>query len=355
MNRVIHRRLGNRTSAGALAGFLVLAVAAGHSFAALVVEFDAAAGVSDTDGLVDTWDATGAGTVTPQATNYNGEAARRPALAGSVFASGQPGIQFDANPTLSERDIMTFSDAGLPSGSADFTLVTVFRLLSLEVLPNTRPTWFNYGSQVGNFHLAALAVDRPVGGNDLLLRENGTDVHSGLALNVGENYVAIVTRSGGTNITFDVLDQYGLSSATGVDGVSGGPINISLSRGVFGNLVTPGHGDFQEAGFNGYLGLVQVYDTALNSGEREALLGQLGSYVIPQSAFPFSFAAAPDAATLSFMTRDGDQYRVETAPDLTGDNWDPRPYTLTGTGALLWITDPGTGSGPEYFRMVLLP
>ena len=279
----MQNKLRWRSNSLVLAGLMGIGLGASQSFAGLVVEFDANSGVSDSGGgLVSTWDATANGTVMPQATPYNSEAARQPAIVGSVFASGQPGIQFDANPTLSERDIMTFSDAGLPSGSEDFTMVTVFRLLNLEVLPNTRPTWFNYGSQVGNFHLAALAVDRPVGGNDLLLRENGTDMHSGLALNIGENYVAIVTRSGTTNVTFDVLDQNGVSSATAVDGLTGGPININLSRGVFGNLVTPGHTDFQEAGFDGYLGLVQVYDTALDAGERTALLNTLSPYVIPE-------------------------------------------------------------------------
>jgi len=353
MNRFTCRNNGNSAAVGALAGFLCMAMAASHAFAVLVVEFDAASGVSDTGGLVDSWDATGSGTLAPQATPDGGSATRRPVLAESIFASGQPGIRFDANPTLSERDVMTFSDAGLPEGSADFTIVTVFRFINLEMLPNTRPTWFSYGSQSGNFRLAALAVDRPVGGNDLLLRENGTDIHSSLALNTGENYAAIVTRSG-VDITFDVLSESGTVSATGTDGVSGGPIVINLSRGVFGNMVTPSHGDFQEAGLDGYIGLVQVYDTALDSSERAALLGQLNPYVTPTVAFPFSFSPAPGASTLSFITLADKLYRVETAEDLISDSWVAKPYTLTGTGGTLWITEPATGTELLNYRIHLV-
>jgi hypothetical protein len=352
MNSFTYKNVGNTVAAGSLTGFLTMAMAASHAFAVLVVEFDAASGVSDTGGLVDSWDATGSGTVVPQATPDGGSAARRPTLGSSVFASGQPGIQFDANPTLADRDVMTFSDAGLPAGSADFTIVTVFRLINLETPPNTRPTWFSYGSSVGNFHLAALAVDRPVGGNDLLLRENGTDIQSDLALNTGENYAAIVTRSG-VDITFDVLSESGTVSATGTDGVSGGPIVINLSGGVFGNMVTPAHGDFQEAGLDGYIGLVQVYDTALDSSERTVLLGRLDSYVTPLSAFPFSFSPAPGAFTLSFLTLADKLYMVETVEDLISGTWVAKPYTLTGTGGTLWITEPAAGSDLLNYRVVL--
>jgi hypothetical protein len=285
----------------AVAGLLVCAVGVSQSNAGIAVEFDAASGVSDTSGAVDTWDATGVGAVTPTAAPYNSDASRRPTLVSSVFASGQPGIRFDAAPSLPDRDVMIFSDGGLPSGSADFTIVSVFQLLSLEVLPNTRPTWFSYGSQSGNFHLTGLAVDRPVGGNDLLLRENGTDLHTGLSLDTGENYVAIVTRSGSA-ITFDVMSQSGTSSTTGLDdGSNGGPISINLARGVLGNMVDPGHPDFQEAGFDGYLGLVQVYDTALNGSERTALLGQLSPYVVVPE--PSTFALLGFAGLIGLLRR----------------------------------------------------
>jgi len=299
MNRI--NFLNRGIACSAVAGLLACAVGVGQANAGIAVEFDAASGVSDTAGAVHAWDATGNGVQMPTASPYNNDVSRRPTLVSSVFASGQPGIQFDANPTLSDRDVMIFSDSGLPSGSADFTMVTVFHLINLEQLPNTRPTWFSYGSQSGNFHLAGLAVDRPVGGNDLLLRENGTDLHSGLALNTGENYVAIVTRSGSA-ITFDVMSQSGTVSGTGLDdGSNGGPIDINLSRGVLGNMVDPGHGDFAEAGFDGYIGLAQVYDTALSPSERTTLLGQLNPYVVVPE--PSTFALLGFAGLMGLLRR----------------------------------------------------
>lgn len=239
----------------------------------LVLEYDAAVGVSDTGGLVDTWADT---VIARSATPYNGDAGRRPALVSSVFASGQPGLQFDANTDLAQRDILIFGDGGLPAGTDDFSIVTAVRLNNLEQGSNLRPTWFAYGAQGGGpFHTAAVAVDRPVGGNDLLFRMNGTDVHSGLTMNTGENYVTLITRSG-DDYTLDLMDQNGTTSFSDTNP----SLALILTQGKIGNLVAPPHGDFAEAALDGYVGLIQVYNTALTPSERTALLGQLNPFVV---------------------------------------------------------------------------
>ena len=244
------------------------------SSAAVVVDFNSSSNVVTTGGLVDSWtDTVAAKAATPS----GGSANRRPTLVSNIFAGGQPGIQFDADTTLSNRDILEFSDSGMPTG--DFSIVTAVRLNALESGSNTRPTWFTYGNQGSVFQLIGVAVDRPVGGNDVLARMNGTDVHSNLAMSIDTNYVVLITRSG-NNYTIDLMDENGTTSAA----VANASLNLTLSRGTIGNLVTPAHGDFQEAGLDGYLGRIQVYNTALSAGERTTLLGQLQNYVIPEPA-----------------------------------------------------------------------
>ena len=243
--------------------------------ATLVLEYDANQNVSDTGGLVDTWDDTvGARQAAPD----GGNAARRPTLVSSVFESGQPGIRFDAEfgPNLGERDVLTFNDNGLITG--DYSIVTAFKLTALEHDGNFRPTWFAIGDQFGGpFHTAAVGVNRPVGCAGLLLRMNGTDVNSALTLSTDVNYVSLITRSG-DNYTFDLLSMSGTASATGVNSSSALVFGADLGR--IGNLVTSAHADFAEAGLEGYVGLIQLYDTALTAGERTTLLGQLNSYVL---------------------------------------------------------------------------
>lgn len=319
--------------------------------ATLVVEYDAARNVGTTGGLVDTW-SSAAGSLRT-ATPSGGDPARRPTLVSDVFSAGQPGIQFDANTNLVERDLLTFANSALPDDTNDFTIVTAIRLRNLEQGGNIRPTWFAYGAQGGGpFHTVAVGVDRPVGGNDLLFRMNGTDVHSNIPLGVDTNYVTIITRSGSSNYTFDVMDQDGVLSTTGVDDsldvILGGDV------GKIGNLVVPPHGDFAEAGLDGYIGLIQVYDTALSSGERSNLLAQLNSYVFVLPEVNIATVEVENVVGLQFQTDPGLVYRLDSTTNLvSSNNFQSTGAFLEGDGEVQAMFDPTGFSTTKNYRVVI--
>ncbi len=243
----------------------------------LLMNFDSSSGVgSVAQGLVNSWTASTGQVATPWA----GSASARPTVVPDVFAGGQAGIKFDGL-----NDLLVFSDAALPAGpSSEFTMAVVFNIPAYTASePPYRPTWVSWGDDGNNaLKEAAMAVGREVGGGDgpgryLLFRQNGNDVHApALKIDEATNYVAIISRDGFGNITFDLVSADSTQSAVG----NGGGSNIVLERGRIGNMLDGNNSEAFLHWFNGHIGRIIMYDQQLSDTERAALILSLNSYLV---------------------------------------------------------------------------
>ena len=67
-----------------------------------------------------------------------------------------------------------------------------------------------------------------------------------------------------------------------------GPLDIVLKEGVIGNILPVGHAGWGETSWNGYVGRIQIYDTALRGAELDSLMSTMNAYgVVPE---PGTFA-----------------------------------------------------------------
>lgn len=276
-------RSWNHMTSRLLAGALGVGLCAAGASANLVLDFNSSSGVSTSGGNVDSWVADVGGVT---ALPGNGEADRRPVAVGGVFAGGQTGILFDGSAVAGEMDVLEFSDAALPSGTSAFSMAVVFQVPQYAAgEPPFRPTIFGWGSDaVNSTQIAAAGINREVGGGDgagrtLIYRINGGDTNSSIRVNEATNYVAIITRDNAGNMTFDLADVNGVSSALGVNGNS-----IVLDEGRIGNMVSAGVFEEEQNAFGGYIGRVMVWDEQLSAQQRSNVLGQLNSYLVPEPA-----------------------------------------------------------------------
>jgi hypothetical protein len=90
--------------------------------------------------------------------------------------------------------------------------------------------------------------------------------------------------------------------------------------------------------FQGDVSAFRVYDIALSTAE-VAQNFAAGPSRSMGPLVPSSLVAAPGAASLSFEALPNVIYQVETVEDLVSGTWQAKPYTITGNGGLMWVTD----------------
>ena len=253
-------------------GIPVLAIAAmlavvGTADAAVVTTFNSAVGVSDTGGLVDSWESI-LGTQQPTATASGGA---RPTLEANTFGAGQPGIVFDGS-----TDLMTFADTGFPT--SDWTATVIFQIDSYNT---GRPTVVTWGDdQENQFKEVALAVHNFSDGR-MIARANGTDANSDIltaGILVDTTYVAVIKKDG-NDFRFSVSDGTTAETQT----VSNGSFATVLEQGYFGAL----QGNLVDAG-NVKVGYFQIDNSALSDSAQDALRDSLASstsnWLVPEPA-----------------------------------------------------------------------
>ena len=260
----------------AIAGMLVIGSAAQ---ATLLVDFDAASGVSDTGGLIDSWASiVGARTATPE----GGNNALRPTLVSSVFAQGQPGAYFGG------AHVLAYSDAGFPDNLDAFTMVAAFKLDTGQSNAATPMSWGD-DTSTNNFHQSGMY--RWNNATPTLRHgTNGGGANSALALAEDVNYVGIITHDGNEIYTFYLIDN-GVASAPDVQdfttygGWPGNSNDIDLETGRIGHMVGPASPEWGFFPMLGHVGRVQIYDTALSGGALTTLINQMKGYtIIPEPA-----------------------------------------------------------------------
>jgi len=258
---------------------IVCAVQGAH--ATLVVDFDATQGVTDNGGVT-AWQASGA--VTPTATSSAGSS---PTLVPNVFGGGQPGILFNGTDQRLE-----YSDAGHPAGNNSYTMAMAFRFEALRPwnasLPNNWGTWFQWGSMNGVNGAGGFGRTGMGSAPQAHFRafDGGGTADAYLdSLEAGKNYVGIIVHDesvSADNVSIYLLHENGIDSNVGAAYSNGGP-DIVLGEGLIGNILPVGHADWNETAWNGYVGRLQIYDTALSGAELDSLMGTMSAYgVVPE-------------------------------------------------------------------------
>ena len=254
----------------AIAGMLVIGSVAQ---ATLLVDFDANSGISDTGGLVDTWDSiVGARQATPE-----GAASRRPTIVSNVFAQGQAGVLFDG-----VDDILRYSDAGFPTGNPAFTMVAAFKYGTGITNAAGVMSW---GDDALTNQLDQSGMGRWNTATPTLRHfTNGGGAASTLNLNMDQLYVGIITHANGSGtFNFTVIEDGLVSSGSGTDG--GATNTIILSDGRIGGVAGPSSPEFDFFKMKGYIGRVQIYDTELTGTDLTNLIADMTDYVtIPEPA-----------------------------------------------------------------------
>ncbi len=281
------------------------------SAATLLVDFDANQNVTTGAGSsVTAWADLVTGAGNNDATPFNAGSA--PILETGIFAGGQPGVKFDGI-----DDVLSFSDAGFPTGTSSYTLVAAWKATTFANSsdPNSfsRPTIGGYGSQAINARDAAILAIRPDGNKDpnsgtAVIRSNGNDENFGdvppvvekgaLPVESNTNYVQIISRTSETDHEATLLTPTETFTASG-SGWDAGAESLKLGSGTIGNmLAVPAAGDFAESRFTGYVGRLQIWDGALSGGELQTVINEMNVYVsggAPPAA-PTAFAWNTDSS-----------------------------------------------------------
>ena len=252
--------------------------------AALVVDFDAAQGITDDGaGGVTGWQASGA--VTPTATSSAGSS---PTLVNGVFGGGQPGVYFNG---VDQR--LEYSDAGHPAGSSSFTLAMAFKFESLTPFgsnPNNWGTWFRWGDRDGGGSFGRVGMGSSPQGHFRAFNGGGIADAYLDSLEGGKNYVGILVHDesvDANDISVYLLHENGMDSNANTT-FNHGPTDIVLKEGVIGNILPVGDAGWGETSWNGYVGRIQIYDTALRGAELDSLMSTMNAYgVVPE---PGTFA-----------------------------------------------------------------
>ena len=251
----------------------------------LIVDFDASQGVTDDSGVTH-WQATADGAVTPTATPPG--AGNEPTLIDSVFYGGQPGINFNG---VDQR--LEYSDAGHPAGSSSFTLAMAFKFESLTPFgsnPNNWGTWFRWGDRDGGGTHGRVGMGSSPQGHFRAFNGGGTADAYLDSLEGGKNYVGILVHDesvDANDISVYLLHENGMDSNANTT-FNHGPLDIVLKEGVIGNILPVGHAGWGETSWNGYVGRIQIYDTALRGAELDSLMSTMNAYgVVPE---PGTFA-----------------------------------------------------------------
>jgi len=98
--------------------------------------------------------------------------------------------------------------------------------------------------------------------------------------------------------------------------------------------------------FPGRINTVRVYDFVLTGAQVHQ------NFLAGPALIPLEIVAAPHSVGLSFDAILGVSYQVQAAGDLVNGMWSAKPYTITGTGGIMYITEPDSGAAHLNYRVV---
>jgi hypothetical protein len=331
----------------------------GGSAPVLIVDFDASQGVTDDSGVT-SWQATADGAVTPTATPPG--AGNEPTLVDSIFYDGQPGINFNG-----EDQQLTYSDAGHPIGDSSFTIAMAFKFESLTPFganPNNWGTWFMWGHPSAGTH-SRVGMGSSPQGHFRAFNGGGTADTYLDSLEAGKNYAGIIVHDqseGPDDLSVYLIHSGGMDSNVNTT-FNHGPTDISLSKGMIGNILPVGDPNWNETAWNGYIGRIQVYQGAVQAEALTNLISEMTGYVAvepPQVPMPpmitvgvISDLSIGDATALVYTSASNGTYRLQADTNNPAVSYsDVGAKVQAGDGGTKMFFDPTGYSESKNYRIL---